>query len=386
MNPPFTADAPKGALRSRRVARRVLAVATIAALGTAGIAWNGHAADGPSDRGGAKPALTVTVVRPLAQDLPVALTANGNIAAWQETVIGAEVAGLRLAEVHVNVGDAVRRGQLLATLNADSVQAELAQQRAIVAEAEATLAEARANAQRAQTLEASGALSAQQIQQYATGAATAAARLEAARAMLRNAELRLHNTRIVANDHGVISGRQATVGSVVQPGQELFRLIRQNRLEWRAELAASELRRVRPGQNVVLTTPAGASVNGKVRVVAPTVDPQTRTSLVYVDLATPSEARAGMYARGSFELGHSAALTVPRQAVVVRDGFSWVFVLKPDSRVERVKVATGRGGGERTEITAGLKADQSVVAAGAGFLNDGDLVAVAQSTPAGGKP
>lgn len=347
-----------------------------AALLTLGWVWSSHAADTPADKGQSKPALTVNVTRPTSQELPQLLSANGNVAAWQETVVGAEVSGLRLAEVRVNVGDTVQQGQVLATLNAESVEAELAQARASVAEAQAASADAQSNAQRAQTLEPSGALSAQQIQQYQTGAKTAAARLAVAQAALHNSELRQRNTRILATDSGVISARNATVGSMVQPGQELFRLIRQQRLEWRAELAASDLARIKPGQRVTLNTPSGAVAIGKVRVLAPTVDPQTRTSLVYVDLAPSSELRAGMFIKGSFELGRTQALTVPRQAVVVRDGFSWVFVVKPDRRVEQLKVSTGRTVAERTEILSGLKAEQSVVAAGTGFLNDGDLVAV----------
>ncbi len=334
-----------------------------------------------------KPALTVTTARPQVGELAVKLAANGNVAAWQETIIGAEVNGLRLADVRVNVGDVVKRGQVLATFSPLSVQADVAQMRASVAEAEAAFAEAQANADRAKTLEASGAMSAQQINQYATAAKTADARLAAARAMANSAQIRLGNTRVLAPDNGVISQRAATVGAVLQAGQELFRMIRNNRLEWRAEVTAAELDKVSAGQLVTLTTPAGAKVNGKVRVIAPTIDMQSRSTIVYVDLPQGSAARAGMFAKGEFELGKSGALTVPQQAVVVRDGFSYVFTIRADdkaalqSRVIQTKIATGRRVGDRIEILDGVKAEQVIVAAGAGFLNDGDLVAI-NSTPA----
>ncbi len=114
----------------------------------------------------AKSALTVTITQPEDSSLPIRLTANGNIAAWQEAIIGTETSGLRLNEVRVNVGDAVKRGQVLATFSAEPVQADLAQAQAAVAEAEATLTEATANAQRARKLQASGVISNQQINQY----------------------------------------------------------------------------------------------------------------------------------------------------------------------------------------------------------------------------
>jgi HlyD family secretion protein len=330
----------------------------------------------------AKPALTVTTVKPQNGDMAVRLAANGNIAAWQETIVGAEVNGLRLTEVSVNVGDWVKRGQVLAAFSAETVEAEVAQQKAAAAEAEAANVEAQANAKRARNLAASGALATQQIEQYVTAAKTAEARLAAAQAGAQSAQVRLRNTKVVAPDDGVISARAATVGGVAQPGQELFRMIRNNRLEWRAEVTAADLSKVKPGQRVALTLPGGAAATGKVRTLAPTIDPQTRNAIVYVDLERGSEARAGMYAKGEFELGKQAALTVPQQSVVVRDGFSFVFTVDKENRVAQLKVKTGRRSGDRVEVLDGLKADTSVVAAGAGFLNDGDLVAVAPTTVA----
>jgi multidrug efflux pump subunit AcrA (membrane-fusion protein) len=135
---------------------------------------------------------------------------------------------------------------------------------------------------------------------------------------LQAASLRLGKTAVLAPDDGVISARSATVGSLTQPGQELFRLIRGGRLEWRAEVPSADLARVQPGMPATLTSPAGQPVTGKVRAVAPSVDPQTRNGLVYVDLP-PSAVRAGMFARGEFELGRSPAVTLP-PAVVLREG------------------------------------------------------------------
>ncbi len=176
----------------------------------------------------------------------------------------------------------------------------------------------------------------------------------------------------------MISARSATVGAVVGVGTELFRLIRQGRLEWRAEVTAADIGRIKPGTRAVVKAANGAEVSGKVRMVAPTVDPQTRTALVYVDLPPAMRAdaplKAGMFAGGQFELGESSALTVPQQAIAVRDGFNYVFRLNPDNRVSQLKIDTGRRLGERIEVVKGLAPDARIVVSGAGFLNDGDLV------------
>ncbi len=326
----------------------------------------------------AKPALTVSTVKPEKTSLPISLTANGNVAAWQEAIISSESNGLRLSDVKVNVGDVVNKGELLAVFAPETPQAEVAQAKAALMEAEAAAAEAKANADRARSIENTGALSAQQISQYTTAEATAHARAASAKAMLAAAELRLRYTRVVAPDSGVISSRSATVGAVAGPGTELFRMIRQGRLEWRAEVTAADLRNIRIGGSAVVKAANGSELTGKVRMVAPTIDPQTRSALVYVDLppnnGKQAPFKAGMFATGQFELGSSSALTVPQQAITVRDGFNYVFRLNQDQRVSQVKVQVGRRIGERIEVLQGLAPDVLIVAAGAGFLNDGDLV------------
>jgi RND family efflux transporter MFP subunit len=333
-----------------------------------------------------KPALTVTTGRPQAATLPVRLAANGNVAAWQEAVIGSESGGLRLAEVRVNVGDVVRKGQVLAVFAAETVDADVEQARAAMQEAQANAASAAADAQRARALKDSGALSEQQVTQYLTAERVADSHVMAARANLTQQQLRLRYTQVLAPDSGIISARSATVGAVVGVGTELFRMIRQGRLEWRAEVTSAELARIRPGTPVLVKAASGSELPGRVRTVGPTIDPQTRNALVYVDLPAALSAsapfKAGMFASGQFELGASSAVTVPQQAVAVRDGFSWVFRLNADQRVSQLKVSTGRRVGDRVEVVAGLAPDALIVVSGAGFLNDGDLVRTVPAQPA----
>ncbi len=363
------------------VLRSVLATLCVAALSVAAslsTAQDKPAAPGP------KPALSVALIVPQQAPLAQTLAANGNLAAWQEASIGAQAGGQRQTEVRVNVGDRVTRGQVLAVFATDTLGAEAAQARAAVAEADAAAAEAAANADRARTLQASGALSASQINQYLTAEKTAQARLQSARAQAQVQQARLSQSQVLAPDDGIVSARQATVGAVVGNGTELFRLIRQGRLEWRAEVTSAELGRVAPGTAATLTTASGAKLQGRVRMIGPTVDPQTRNALVYVDVrpaaGSAAPALPGMFARGEFTLGAAPALSVPQSAVVVREGFSYVMRVNPDNRVSAVKVQTGRVAGDRVEITSGLPADARLVASGGSFLNEGDLVRVVPAT------
>lgn len=326
-------------------------------------------ADGP------QPSLSVTAEAPLPMRMSQRISANGNIEAWQEAVIGANVSGLVLAEVKVNVGDVVKKGQVLATFSSQTVAAELEQSRARAAEAEAAALEAEANAERAQKVADSGALSAQQLNQYLTAAQTARARAKAQLAAERAQAVRLADTRVLAPDNGVISSRTATVGAV-PAGNELFRLIRQGRLEWRAEVPATQMALLKPGMPVRLDAGSGINISGKLRMISPSVDPKTRNGIVYVDLPEPGAARAGMFAAGEFEIGMSDGLTLPQSAVMVRDGYSYVFRVGADSKVVQTKVTLGRRIDERVEVLTGLGADDRVVVAGGGFLTDGDLVRV----------
>ena len=331
------------------------------------------------------------LVQARSDQLPVKLSANGGVAAWQEASVGSEASGLRVAELHAAVGDSVKRGQVLATFASDSVQADVALARATLNEAQANAAEALANGDRARAVQGTGAISAQQINQYLTQEATAKARVESAKAQLDAQLLRLKQTRLLAPDSGIISARSASVGAVVGAGTEMFRLIRQGRLEWRGEVTSAELGRIRTGMPVLVTSPGGVQARGKVRMLAPTVDVATRNGLVYVDLlsaATNGQTLAGafkpgMYARGEFDLGSTGAMTVPQTAVVVRDGFSYVYRVGADNRVSQLKVQTGRVVGEQIEIQSGVKPEDKLVASGGSFLSEGDTVKVvsaAQST------
>ena len=356
-----------------------LAPALTATLALAILAPTGaQAADQAKAAAPVRAALTVTSARASSASLPVSMAANGNIAPWQEAIIGSESGGLRLAQVRVNVGDVVKKGDILAVFSKETVAADVAQSEAALMEAQANTVEAVGNANRARDLASSGALSQQEITRYLAAEGAGKARVASAQANLTAQKLRLKYTNVVAPDNGIISARSATVGSVVGVGAELFRMIRQGRLEWRAEVTATELTRIKPGASVRVKAANGSELTGTVRMIAPTVDMQTRTALVYVDLPPSLSAsapfKAGMYASGLFDMGTSNAVTLPQQSIVIRDGFSYVFRLNANSHVTQVKVVTGRRLQDRIEVVQGLTPDATVVVSGAGFLNDGDLV------------
>jgi RND family efflux transporter MFP subunit len=323
------------------------------------------------------PVLTVEVVSPANASWSNSLMASGEVAAWQEAIIGTELAGIRLERVMTNVGDTVRKGQLLAQFNEDTLRAELAGLDANVATAKANYEKAKADGLRAEKLETTKAISQQTILDYRTQAQTAQARLKMAVAQ-RNAQvLRLRYARVVAPDDGVISSRTATVGAVSSLGSELFRLVRRNRLEWRAEVPAESLRRLKPHTAVTLQTLDGGTVSGILRQLAPTIDIRTNNGIAYVDLPDSSDLAAGMYLTGRFALTTRDVVAVPESAVVMRDGNHYLMRVDTDNRVHSVKVSTGQRYDSAIEILGSIKPEERFIKSGGALVSTGDLVQVA---------
>lgn len=330
-----------------------------------------------------KATLAVETVNPTEENWPMTITVNGAITAWQEAQVSAEIGGLRIKQVLVDVGSQVKRGQDLVLLEDEAVAADLRKQEATVASAQASLAEAKSNADRAREIKDSGAMSSQQINQYVIAEQTAQANLALALAELENQKIRLRQTHVTAADDGVISSRTANLGNVVSAGTELFRLVRQGRVEWRAEVDAQQLTQIKKGQKAQITLPDHQQVLGTVRMTAPTVDAATRNAIVYVDMPN-THAKAGMYAQGSIDVGSQTAILVPQGAVVLRDGRAYLFAVKEMkaaekgtvAQVEKISVTTGRRQGDWVEIKEGLNGMPAIVKTGGAFLNDGDLVNV----------
>jgi len=359
-------------------ARFLFLPARLVAIAVLVSSCGGNKADAPAPT----PALTVELVSPAHQAWSDELVASGEVAAWQEAIIGAEVTGIRLDNVLVNVGDVVKKGQLLAHFNEDMLRADLAQLDANVAAAQANFEKARADAQRADKLEANKAVSEQTILGYRTQSQAAEAQLKSARAQRDAQALRLRHARVVAPDDGVISSRSATIGTVNMMGTELFRLVRRNRLEWRAEVPAESLSQLKTGTGAILQTLDGKTVTGKLRQLAPTVNTSTRSGLAYVDLPAGSGLAAGMYVTGRFALAERDVVVIAESAVVMRDGNHYLMQVDAKSRVHAVKIATGQRRDNAIEILGDIKPADRFVKSGGAFVGTGDLVQVTAATKA----
>ncbi|MDF9720534.1 efflux RND transporter periplasmic adaptor subunit [Serratia marcescens] len=345
------------------------------------------ACDAPSDKVAPpadKPMLTVALTTPAIQPLSRTVTANGSIAAWQEAFISPEANGLRVQKLLVQEGDVVRQGQPLAEFTRDSVMNDWLLAKADLNEAKAITLNAQADGKRARLLRGVGSLSEQDIQ---TQEKTAQARLESAKARMAAQQLRLDQTILRAPDDGIISARSATIGSVPMQSTEMFRLIRQGKFEWRAELSAQQLEQIQPGQKAQIASPGGNTWEGVVRLAAPTVNSTSRRGIAYVDIL-PSTAknaspiRPGTYASGLITVGDRQGLTVPQSAVVARDGFHLVFTVDDELRAHPLKVAVGRLVNDQQEILSGLQGAERIVASGGVFLNEGDKVQLANTAEA----
>lgn len=326
------------------------------------------------------PSLVVTTVSPASQQMERTVAVSGSVAAWQEMFLGVELTGIRVAEVLVEVGDTVRAGQPLLRLDTRTLEVQARQADASVAQARASLELARANSDRGARLVKDGLISSSDADELRATLASAEAQLATAEADREAARLRLGFATLRAPDDGIISARSVQPGQIVSSGTDLLRLIREGRLEWRAELTEADLTRVKIGAPVELTSPGGETIKGQVRAVSPSVDPETRTGMLYADLPAPGSLRAGMFAQGQILLGTALATVLPRESVIFRDGYPYVFVARAGKdggttfNVEQRRITVGGQRGEFTEIRSGLQADERVVVRGAGFLSDGDLV------------
>jgi RND family efflux transporter MFP subunit len=307
------------------------------------------------------------------------LTLNGTINAWQEVVIAPEVGGYRVEEVLVDVGDYVTAGQELVRLSNALLQTDFAVKRAALKQLHAEYINAQLNLERAKTVAEKNLLSQSDLDRLNSDTVVAEARREGAVADLEAAQLKLDYTKVVAPDAGVISARTVTVGQLAQAGNEMLRLLRQNRVEWRGEVPESSLPSLQVGQTVTVTSVDGREHLGTIRALSPTVDSNTHNGLVYVDVPSDNALRPGMFARGKIEFTASSAQLIPLTSLVSSDGYNYVFVVESDRRVRRQLIETGVIQGNSIEVLSGLKIGENIVTKGAGFLKDGDLVNVVEA-------
>jgi len=296
-------------------------------------------------------------------------------------------------------------------------QANVEDQEAALVQAEANYSNAEINLSRYVTLQRDGAVSMQELENRQTSAKVAAAnarsgqkKITAAKFSLEQAQQRLKmakqggrvedidiananvaeingnikrlnaeldRTIIKAPVKGTIIKRDAHIGEIAPTGRSMFTLARDNRLELRAQVPEADLRGLKHGQKVfissALTGPGG--ITGSLREISPQIDADTRLATVRIDVPNTAMVKPGMYAEGRINVGKSAVLALPSQAVISDDDKSIVFVLHKNN-VESRTVIVGNRNDNLVEIKSGLQLGEPVVITGAGFLKDGDCVAL----------
>jgi len=368
--------------------RRLLAIAVgVAVVGVTTIVFGRQLvgsddAATPKTSAAAKPeaptGVTVSLVSPLSMPFARSIAATGTVMARDELIIGSDASGVRLTEVPVEVGAQVQRGQLLARGDDALLRAELAQRDASLHQAQAELAQARDYLDRAERVVDAGVYSAEVLQTRRHNAAASQAKVDLAQAQRRELEVRIAQTRVLAPSAGVISKKMATVGQVVQPGSELFRMIKDGQLEWMAELPAHSMTQVQPGASVRVRLDGGEPIDATVRLIAPTLDASTRNGLVHVALPKATTIKAGTHANGEILIQQVRGIALPEAAVVTRDGYPFVYVVSADQVAHIKRIETGMRLRGLVEVTSGLVTDDKVVGIGAGFVKDGERVRVAK--------
>ncbi|MEI6158507.1 MAG: efflux RND transporter periplasmic adaptor subunit [Roseococcus sp.] len=378
---PIPVEAPQEASAAAPSRRRwlwpVLLLLAVAGAGYGAMKWRATHPPAPPVAAAPVPALTVSAAPTTSHRMASSVIGDGSVVAWQELVIGAEVGGLRIVEAPLDEGMPVVAGQLLARLDDSVLNAQAAQAEAAINEAQAFLELARTEQLRSEDLVRTQSGSRQILEQRQSATRQAEARLISARARRDEVVTRVAQTRILAPTDGIVSRVSVRIGAVTALGQEMFRVIRDGRLELEARVPELELAGVRPGQSVTIRH-GGRNIAAEVRLIAPVVAAETRLGLVRIALPADSGLLPGMFARAEIQGPSREVVVVPASAVVFRDGAPQAFVLPEGSeRVVMRRLVAGARQEGMVEITEGLVAGERVVTAGAGFLVNGDLVRVA---------
>ncbi|PWR24473.1 efflux RND transporter periplasmic adaptor subunit [Zavarzinia aquatilis] len=330
--------------------------------------------------GARPPAVTVTVARAANHDIARQVVVSGTIRAWEEITVAAEAQGLAVVEVGAEEGDSVAAGALLLRLNDTVLTAQRAQQAANLEAARAVLAEASANLARARDLQPRGAVSRQSLDERLAAQRTAAANVAVAEAALAEIDARLSQTVIRAPVAGVVSLRSVNLGQVVNAGTELFRLIRDGRLELQAEVPETAFGRLRPGLAAAVEVDGRAdALPATLRRLSPTLDPRTRLGIAYLALGPDVALHPGMFATARIDLGVAQLLMVPQASIVWRGGIEGVFLIGDDGIARFTPISTGLRRDGLVEIRGGIAEGDRIALLGAGFLSDGDTVGVAEA-------
>ena len=347
-------------------------------------------------------AAAVTVARAAHADFVETVLATGSLIAREEILVGPEVEGLRITEVLADEGQRVKKGDVLARLVADTLEAQVAQNEAALArttaaiaqarsqivQAEARLVEGRNAFERAKPLRTAGHMTEAVFDQREQAARTAEAQLAAARDGLKLAEAekaqveaqrrelnwRRGRSEVTAPADGIVSRRMARVGGFAAGAAEpMFRIVANGEVELDAEVTETRMSAIRIGQTARVEVSGLGEVVGAVRLISPEVDKATRLGRVRIYLGDNPGLRVGAFARGTVQTASGSGLAVPASAVLYgADGPSVQVVRR--NRVETRRIKTGLAAGALVEVREGLAEGDLVVARSGTFLRDGDAV------------
>lgn len=355
---------------------RLLILAAI--LGAAAVAaWLifGGGAEAPAENPDAgRPSITVIV--PGTTQVADSVTAVGSIAARRDMPVGVQGEGGAIVAVLVDAGDYVRKGQVLARIDRSVLEQEVSQLQASVTRARADAALAQSELDRAQSLVARGFISKADIERRTATRDGANAAVGVAAAQLRESQARLGRLDIRAPEAGLVLERNVEPGQVVSSGSPaVFRMAQDGAMEMRALVAEQDLAGITTGQSAtVQMVGSQTAYAGRVWMVEPVINPQTRQGLVRIALSGDRALRPGGFASGKIEVGKAQRPLLPESAVMGDAESSFVFVVAKDGTVERRDVKVGAVSSAGVAISSGLSGKEQVVQSAGAFLNPGEKV------------
>ena len=322
----------------------------------------------------ARPVRTVTVAKQPAGET-VVLT--GHIEAESEAALGFRISG-RMIERSANVGDRVQPGQVLARLDPQDERNGLRSAQANLSAAEGQLTQARNNFERQRRLQQRGVISRAEFDSVQEGLQTAQARVDDAEAQVKLASDRLSFTELKADAAGSVTGTGARAGEVVQAGQMIVRIARQDGRDAVFDVPAQLLRSAPADAEISVHLTEGPTVTamGRVREVGEQADTVTRTFQVKVGLTDPPAVmRLGSTVTGSVQLNSAPVITIPASALTRVNQQPAVWIVDPSSlTVSMRNIDVLRYDPGTVVVSHGLDTGDIVVTAGVQALHPGQKV------------
>jgi len=319
---------------------------------------------------------SMRVTRVEARDLADEFVATGRLVVREEAAVGSELPGYRVAAVYVDEGDWVKQGQAMAKLDDALLQAQIAQAEATLATQKASLEFKKSQLSRAESLEQEGAFSKELLEQRRMETAGAEASLAASQAQVNEIKVRQSRMTLRAPVGGMVLQRSIRPGeiSAAAAGTPYFRIARDGLIELDAEMPDAKLAFLKEGSTAVVTLTTGATVQGKVRFISPRVDQNTSLGRARIELPFDAALRPGSFAEARFGSSAAGVLAVPASAIRYEAGGPSVMLVSENNSVKQVPVKLGERSGDYVQLIEGPPAGSRVLAVGASFTLDGDVI------------